>query len=46
MIPIALAARDAERARRLITEHVGSSIDAFVAARSQLAEPVGLQRLA
>ncbi|MBL0423036.1 GntR family transcriptional regulator [Ramlibacter sp. AW1] len=41
----ALEAHDCARAKRLITEHVGSSIDAFVAARTQLAEHGRLERI-
>lgn len=41
----ALERHDCEEARRLITDHVGSSIDAFVAARAQLAEQKKLDRI-
>lgn len=41
----ALERHDCAAARRVITEHVERSIDAFVSARSQLKEPQGLERL-
>ncbi|TFY97449.1 GntR family transcriptional regulator [Ramlibacter rhizophilus] len=42
----ALEARDCRRARRVVTEHVERSVDAFVAARDQLRQQERLQRLA
>lgn len=41
----ALERHDCEKARSVITEHVASSIDAFVAARAQLAEQRRLERI-
>lgn len=41
----ALEKRDHEAARRVITDHVEGSIDAFVQARAELLEQSGLERL-